>query len=44
MVTHDAKAAAWADRALILLDGRIVDDLAAPTVESVNDALGRVDA
>ncbi|GAA1397768.1 ABC transporter ATP-binding protein [Luteococcus peritonei] len=44
MVTHDAKAAAWADRALILLDGHIVDDLDRPTVDSVNEALGRVDA
>ncbi|MGO4957863.1 ABC transporter ATP-binding protein [Luteococcus sp. Sow4_B9] len=44
MVTHDAKAAAFADRALILLDGQIVDDLAYPTVESVNEALVRVGA
>ncbi|BDE68730.1 ABC transporter ATP-binding protein [Cutibacterium acnes] len=30
MVTHDAKAASYADRALMLLDGRIVDDIASP--------------
>nr|NLI48932.1 ABC transporter ATP-binding protein [Propionibacterium sp.] len=44
MVTHDPKAAAHADRALVLLDGRIVDDLANPTVDSVNAALTRLDA
>ncbi|GAB2478608.1 ABC transporter ATP-binding protein [Luteococcus sediminum] len=44
MVTHDAKAAAHADRALILLDGRIVDDIDGPTVESVNQALTEVGA
>jgi putative ABC transport system ATP-binding protein len=30
MVTHDPVAAAWADRVVILADGRIVDDLAGP--------------
>jgi putative ABC transport system ATP-binding protein len=30
MVTHDAVAAAWADHALIMADGRIVDTLTAP--------------
>lgn len=44
MVTHDPKAAAYADRALVLVDGRIVDDLADPTVESVNAALARLEA
>jgi putative ABC transport system ATP-binding protein len=31
MVTHDARAAATADRVLFLADGRIVADLAEPT-------------
>ena len=44
MVTHDAKAAAYADRALMLLDGRIVDDIAHPTAESVLAFLGSVAA
>lgn len=44
MVTHDAKAAAHADRALVLFDGRIVDDIGRPSVESVNAALARLDA
>ena len=39
MVTHDAKAASYADRALMLLDGRIVDDIASPTAESVSEAM-----
>ncbi|WCC80020.1 ATP-binding cassette domain-containing protein [Cutibacterium equinum] len=39
MVTHDAKAASYADRALMLLDGRIVDDITSPTAEAVNEAM-----
>ncbi|MFD4559867.1 ABC transporter ATP-binding protein [Streptomyces sp. NPDC058469] len=39
MVTHDPGAAAYADRVIVLADGRIVDDLAAPTRASVTDAL-----
>ena len=35
MVTHDPRAAAYASRALMLLDGRIVADLPNPTAESV---------
>src|SRR3546814_3647569 len=35
MVTHDAAAAAWADTALFLADGRLVDRLSAPTAERV---------
>ena len=44
MVTHDPRAAAYADRALMLLDGRIVDDIDRPSVESVNQALTEVGA
>ena len=36
MVTHDARAASYADRALMLLDGRIVADLPNPTAEGVS--------
>jgi putative ABC transport system ATP-binding protein len=39
MVTHDPRAAAVADRVLFLADGRIVDDLAEPTEESVLAAM-----
>jgi putative ABC transport system ATP-binding protein len=35
MVTHDATAASYADRVLFLADGRIVDEIADPTAESV---------
>jgi putative ABC transport system ATP-binding protein len=35
MVTHDPTAAAYADRAVFLADGRIVDDLADPTAVTV---------
>ena len=39
MVTHDARAASYADRALMLLDGRIVADLPNPTAEGVSSFL-----
>jgi putative ABC transport system ATP-binding protein len=35
MVTHDPIAASYADRAVFLADGRIVDDLDRPTADSV---------
>jgi putative ABC transport system ATP-binding protein len=44
MVTHDANAAAYADRVVFLADGRIVDELAAPTVDSVLDTMKRLGA
>lgn len=43
MVTHDPKAAAFADRALLLLDGRIVHELTGPTVETVNAAMTQLE-
>jgi putative ABC transport system ATP-binding protein len=39
MVTHDPTAAGYADRVLFLADGRIVDELAEPTAETVLDRL-----
>ncbi len=39
MVTHDPVAASYADRALFLSDGRIVDDLDNPTADSVHDRI-----
>jgi putative ABC transport system ATP-binding protein len=39
MVTHDPNAAAYADRAVFLADGRIVDDLADPTAITVLDRM-----
>ena len=38
MVTHDARAAAIADRVLFLADGRIVADLAGPTEAAIRAA------
>ncbi|NUT31588.1 MAG: ABC transporter ATP-binding protein [Hamadaea sp.] len=39
MVTHDPNAAAYADRVVMLADGRIVDDVEDPTADAV---LGRL--
>ena len=39
MVTHDPNAAAWADSALFLADGRIVDRLDTPTAAGVLEAM-----
>ncbi len=39
MVTHDAFAAATADRLLFLVDGQVVDDQDEPTVEGILDRL-----
>jgi putative ABC transport system ATP-binding protein len=43
MVTHDPSAAAYADRAVFLADGRIVADLADPTHTSVLDQMAHID-
>ena len=42
MVTHDPKAAAYADRVLMLLDGRIVNDVDDPTADEVFALLNAV--
>jgi putative ABC transport system ATP-binding protein len=39
MVTHDPRAAAYADRVLFLADGRVVRELSAPTADRVLDVL-----
>ncbi|MFD7922328.1 ABC transporter ATP-binding protein [Streptomyces sp. NPDC059740] len=43
MVTHDPTAASYADRVVFLADGRIVDDMADPTPESVLERMARFD-
>ncbi|MEO3923042.1 ABC transporter ATP-binding protein [Micromonosporaceae bacterium B7E4] len=43
MVTHDPTAAAIADRVLFLADGRLVDELVAPSLESVLERLAALD-
>jgi putative ABC transport system ATP-binding protein len=42
MVTHDPGAAAYADRVVFLVDGAIVEELAAPTKERVLEVMGRL--
>ena len=42
MVTHDPVAAAYADRAVFLADGRIVDEIDAPTANSVLDRIKKL--
>jgi putative ABC transport system ATP-binding protein len=43
MVTHDANAASYADRVVFLADGRIVDEITAPTAEAVLDKIKSLD-
>ncbi|MEU0333573.1 ABC transporter ATP-binding protein [Streptomyces sp. NPDC006193] len=43
MVTHDPGAAARADLVLFLADGRIVDEMAEPTAQTVLERLKRLD-
>ncbi|MEO8106690.1 MAG: ABC transporter ATP-binding protein [Actinomycetes bacterium] len=44
MVTHDPVAASYADRALFLADGRIVDEIDAPTADTVLDHIRTIGA
>jgi putative ABC transport system ATP-binding protein len=44
MVTHDAAAAAWADRVVFLADGRVVDELRSPSAGTVLDRMKRLGA
>ena len=44
MVTHDASAAAYADRVLFLADGRVIDDMAGPTADSVLDHMKHLES
>jgi putative ABC transport system ATP-binding protein len=43
MVTHDPAAAGYADRAIFLADGRVVDEISDPTAESVLDEMKNLD-
>jgi putative ABC transport system ATP-binding protein len=43
MVTHDAVAASFADRALFLADGAIVDEVKEPSAEDVLDRMKSFD-
>jgi putative ABC transport system ATP-binding protein len=44
MVTHDATAAGYADRVIFLADGRLVDELQAPTADEVLDHMKHLGA
>ena len=39
MVTHDPRAAAYADRVIFLADGQVVRELAAPTADAILDVI-----
>lgn len=43
MVTHDAHAAAYADRVVFMRDGRFVHELSSPTAEKVLDMLKKLE-
>ncbi|MDO9379789.1 MAG: ABC transporter ATP-binding protein [Nocardioidaceae bacterium] len=42
MVTHDPVAASYTDRVVFLADGEVVDELRAPTAESVLETMARI--
>ena len=44
IVTHDPRAAAYADRVLFLADGRIVDELRSPTADSVLERMKQLES
>jgi putative ABC transport system ATP-binding protein len=44
MVTHDPHAASYADNVLFLADGRIIDEMPAPTAERVLDRMKQFEA
>ncbi|MBN9621248.1 MAG: ABC transporter ATP-binding protein [Actinobacteria bacterium] len=44
IVTHDPRAASYADRVLFLADGRIVDELRSPTADAVLDRMKRLES
>jgi putative ABC transport system ATP-binding protein len=43
MVTHDPVDAGYADRAVFLVDGRVLDEMGEPTAERVLDRMKRID-
>jgi putative ABC transport system ATP-binding protein len=44
MVTHDPAAASYADRVVLLADGRVVGEILEPTSDAVLDSLKRLGA
>jgi putative ABC transport system ATP-binding protein len=43
MVTHDPHAASYADRVVFLGDGEVVEEVLAPTPDSVLDRMKKLD-
>ncbi len=43
MVTHDPRAASYADRVVFLADGKLVSELASPSPDAVLDAVRRLE-
>jgi putative ABC transport system ATP-binding protein len=43
MVTHDPRAASYADRVVFLADGKVVGELLAPTADGVLEQMKRLD-
>jgi putative ABC transport system ATP-binding protein len=44
IVTHDPRAASYADRVVFLADGRIVDEMRSPTADTVLDRMKNLEA
>lgn len=43
IVTHDAKAASYADRVVFLADGKLVNELQDPTMEAIHDVMAEIE-
>ncbi len=43
IVTHDPRAASYADRVIFLADGRIVDEMTSPTAQGVLDHMKQLE-
>ncbi|MFW9098467.1 ABC transporter ATP-binding protein [Corynebacterium striatum] len=43
IVTHDAKAASYADRVIFLADGKLVNELENPTMESIHKVMAEIE-
>ncbi len=44
IVTHDAKAASYADRVVFLADGRLVNELLDPTMDAIHRVMAEIEA
>ena len=42
-MTHDAKAASYADRVIFLADGRVVDEIRDPDADSILNRMARME-